>query len=100
MQPHHSRRERRHSIKVYGRFRYNGRAYEIPLLDLSEHGCRFFDRHGTLKVGTELLMHIEKLGPFSVIVRWSKDEYVGVEFATPLYGPILDHIVSLYGGKA
>ena len=87
----------RHSVTVYGKFRYNGRAYDVPLQDLSETGCRFFDRHGSLPKDTQIRLTIGGMGPFEATVRWCKDQYVGVEFAKPIYGPVLDHIVANSG---
>lgn len=88
----------RHNVTVYGRFRYNGRGYDIPLQDLSETGCRFFDRNGSLQKDTVIRMWIGGMGPFGATVRWRRDQYVGVEFDVPIYGPILEHIVATSGG--
>ena len=88
----------RHSVTIYGRFRYNGRAYDVPLQDLSETGCRFYDRHGSLQKDTQILLKIAGMGPFAATVRWNREQYVGVEFDQPIYGPVLEHIVSKSGG--
>ena len=84
----------RHEVTVYGRFRFNGRAYDVPLRDLSETGCRFFDRHGSLKKDTQIRLRIVGMGPFDATVRWQSGQYVGVEFDEQVYAPILDHIVA------
>ena len=81
---HIARSTQRHDVAVYGRFRYNGRAYEVPLRDLSAEGCRFFDRHGSLRPDTELSLKIDSMGPFVATVRWREGQYVGVQFASPL----------------
>ena len=38
------------------------------------------------------------MGPFAATVRWNREQYVGVEFDQPIYGPVLEHIVSKSGG--
>lgn len=88
----------RHSVTIYGKFRYNGRAYDVPLQDLSETGCRFFDRNGSLEKDTQIRLTIGGMGPFDATVRWNRQQYVGVEFDRPIYGPILEHIISQSGG--
>ena len=89
------RQQARLPTQVYGRFRHHGRAYEVPLQDLSEKGCRFADRQGKLKAGDRLILKIAGLGPFHATVRWRGGHYVGTEFDLPLYRPVFDHIISL-----
>lgn len=62
------------------------------MLDLSETGCRFYDRRTVLKIGSALTIRIETLGPFDATVRWIEQDVVGVQFARPLYGPVFEHI--------
>lgn len=89
----------RHDVTVYGRFRFHGRAYDVPLKDLSETGCRFYDRHGSLQPDTAIALRIAGIGPFPATVRWRRDGYVGVEFDEALYAPVLDHIVAMSSGR-
>lgn len=89
----------RHQVEIWGKFRYNGRGYEVVLLDLSATGCRFFDRHGRLGVGTPLRIMIAGIGPFDAEVRWRERGYVGLKFCTPMYDPVLEHIVRLSSQK-
>ena len=88
-----ARQELRHIVSVPGRYR-SGRGVPkaIEVLDLSEHGCRFFDRFGTLKIGAEISVRIGSIGPIVSNVRWSNNSVVGVEFAEPIYGPVMEFI--------
>jgi len=88
------RRDERHDIAIYGRFRYAGRNYDVPLLDLSETGARFYDKYGSLESDTVLNLRIDEMGPFQATVRWRKGDYVGVQFERPLYGPVMDYIIA------
>lgn len=85
----------RHDIDIWGRFRYAGRGYEVVLLNLSTTGCRFFDRHGSLGIGTQIRLKIAGIGPFEAEVRWRQGGYVGLMFCTVMYDPVLEHIVAL-----
>lgn len=85
----------RHPISVQGRYRTgSGVAKDVDILDLSETGCRFFDRFGRLLPGAEISLRIGPIGPVVAVVRWSRQQVVGVEFDMPLYGPVFDHIRS------
>ncbi|QDM40106.1 PilZ domain-containing protein [Altererythrobacter sp. TH136] len=87
------RRDDRHDIEVWGHYRTpNGLKRDVPVKDLSETGCRFFDKFSSLLPGAEITLRIESLGPFQATVRWQEAGYVGVEFQNRLYGPMFDHI--------
>ncbi|WP_243657562.1 PilZ domain-containing protein [Parafrankia sp. BMG5.11] len=87
------RRDDRHDIEVWGHYRTpNGLKRDVPVKDLSETGCRFFDKFSSLLPGAEITLRIESLGPFQATVRWQEGGYVGVEFQNRLYGPMFDHI--------
>ena len=88
------RAEPRLDVEIWGKFRHHGRAYEVILRDLSQSGCRFFDRHGNLPVGEKVSLRIAGMGPFEAEVKWQIKGYVGVAFDNPLYQPVMDHIVA------
>lgn len=85
----------RHPISVQGRYRTgSGLAKDVDILDLSESGCRFYDRFGRMLPGTEISLRIGPIGPVVAVVRWCSQQVVGVQFETPLYGPVFEHIRS------
>lgn len=87
------RKDSRHALAVWGHYRTgSGIKRDVPIKDLSETGCRFYDKFSALLPGMELTLRIETLGPFNAVVRWQEGGYVGVEFHTRLYGPTFDHI--------
>lgn len=87
------RRAERFDISVQGRYRTgSGLARDVPILEISETGCRFFDKFGRLKAGDEMTLRIGSIGPVVATVRWCRDQITGVEFEKPLYGPIFEHI--------
>lgn len=93
------RKDDRQSVEVWGHYRTpNGLKRDVPVKDLSETGCRFYDRFSSLMAGAEITLRIETLGPFPATVRWQEGGYVGVEFESRLYGPTFDHIVQRLSG--
>ena len=87
------RKADRHEIGVMGRYRTGrGVPRDVELLDLSQTGCRFFDRFGRLDVGTEISLRVGSVGPIIATVRWQEERYVGVSFDPPLHEAVLDHM--------
>lgn len=88
-----ARKDQRHAVEVWGHYRTpNGGKRDVPLKDLSETGCKFYDKFSSLMPGEEINLKIETLGPFPATVRWQEGGYVGVAFEKRLYGPTFDHI--------
>jgi hypothetical protein len=83
----------RHPISIAGRYRTgSGVPKDVDILDLSESGCRFYDRFGRMIPGTVISLRIGPIGPVVATVRWRTQYIVGAEFETPLYGPVFEHI--------
>lgn len=89
-----NRRENRMTVDVAGRYRSkHGQSRDIWIKDVSEFGCRFFDRFSVLEVGTHLLVKLGNIGPIPAEVKWREGSTVGAEFDNPLHITVLDHIV-------
>ncbi len=83
----------RYAISVPGRYRTGtGVAKDVDILDISESGCRFFDRFGRMTPGSQISLRIGTIGPVVATVRWREAQVVGVEFEYALYGPVFEHI--------
>ena len=92
------RRFLRHRVEAEGFTRFDGRSFSLKLKDLSEQGCQFrLPRSAKLRPGAIINLRIADLGPFSATVRWRRDNWVGVEFDIPVYGPVLEHMKSTLG---
>lgn len=88
------RREPRHEVQVAGRYRARiGTARDIWIKDISETGCRFFDKFSVLTVDTNITFRVGTIGPIPARVRWREQSVVGIEFETPLHPSVLEHIV-------
>lgn len=83
----------RHRVTILGEYRSgSGLKRKVTMLDLSEAGCRFYDRRTVLKVDAPITIRIESLGPFDASVKWIDQDTIGVQFARPIYGPVFEHI--------
>lgn len=93
------RREYRHLVSLQGRYRSGtGVARDVVVLDLSTHGCKFFDRFCNLRVGSHLSMRVGNVGPLSAMVKWVEAQHVGVEFENPLHTSVLEHMCTTISG--
>ncbi|QYU70957.1 PilZ domain-containing protein [Leptolyngbya sp. 15MV] len=83
----------RYAISVPGRYRTGtGVAKDVDIVDISETGCRFYDRFGRMVPGNQISLRIGSIGPMVATVRWRDGQLVGVEFEYALYGPVFEHI--------
>ena len=75
-----------------GRLRTGTGARDVTIVDLSEQGCRIYDRLGYLKPGLACTIRIGPIGPVDATIRWQEVPYSGLRFDRPLYPAVLDHI--------
>lgn len=88
------RREPRHEVQVAGRYRSRiGASRDIWIKDISETGCRFFDKFSVLPVDSSITFRVGTIGPIAAKVRWRDKSVLGIEFDTPLHPSVLEHIV-------
>ncbi|MBL4897490.1 MAG: hypothetical protein JKY75_11685 [Erythrobacter sp.] len=58
------RRETRHTVTVAGRYRARqGGARDVWIKDISEYGCRFFDKFSVLQTEAGILVKVGNVGP-------------------------------------
>lgn len=92
--PGEHRREQRSVVTVAGRYRpRQGNARDVWIKDISESGCRFFDRFSIIAVDTSILLKIGNVGPIPAEVKWRDGPVVGAQFLRPLHPSVLAHIV-------
>lgn len=60
--------------------------------DLSAEGCCVKTNRLFFRVGMRVLIRPEGIEGLSGVVRWIEGDCAGVEFDSPLYGPIIDHL--------
>jgi len=64
--------------------------------DISAEGCCVSTDSLFFKVGTRVVIRPEGMEGITAIIRWISREKTGVQFDSPLYGPIVDHLVLHY----
>lgn len=90
-----ARNKERRKVGIEGRYR-SGRGVprDVWITDISESGCRFYDRFGNMKPGTDITIRIGPVGPIDARVRWLEQHVNGVQFAQPLHVSVFEHIVA------
>jgi hypothetical protein len=84
----------RHDISILGKLRTGTGKRDVTIVDLSERGCRIFDRMGYLSQDLAVTIKIGPVGPIDATVRWQDQPYAGIRFDNPLHPAVLDHIRS------
>ena len=89
-----NRREERAVVQVAGRYRNrHGPSRDIWIKDISEYGCRFYDKFSILEIGSEILVGLGNIGPIPAEVKWREQSTVGAQFERPLHPSVLEHII-------
>lgn len=94
--PGPDRRKPRQNVKVLAKYRTGrGTQMDVRVMDISETGCKLFEKRTPLSENDKISMRIETLGPFDAEVIWVDTDTIGIKFVKPLYGPVFDHIKSV-----
>jgi hypothetical protein len=75
----------------------NGLRDEGWLEDISAVGCCFVTRATCFKAGSHVILRPGGLEGITGTVRWVTANRCGVEFSTPIYGAVLDHLCRQFG---
>lgn len=93
--PDNARNKDRRKVGIEGRYRSGrGVSRDVWITDISETGCRFYDRFGNMRPGTDITIRIGPVGPIDATVRWLEQHVNGVQFRQPLHVSVFDHIVA------
>jgi PilZ domain len=94
---HAFRREDRLPVVIPARCRTrSGFADRLMIRDISREGCRVESLAITVQVGDPVVVTPAMLEGLCGTVRWVSGHSAGIEFATPLYGPVVDHLYREY----
>lgn len=87
------RKDPRHPVKIQARYRTgSGVPRDVAVTDLSQHGCRFFDRHSNLAINQFVSIKIGSIGPIEARVMWREGGVVGLQFDQGIHPGVLDHM--------
>ena len=85
------RDEARFDVTLTGRMYGAGGSREVTIFDLSTRGCRVED-NSLARPGALITIKIGTVGPIAGVIRWRRDNFVGIKFENPLYPAVLDNI--------
>lgn len=87
------RREDRLAVTIPARCRTrSGFADRLMIRDISRLGCRVESLALALHAGNLVVITPAMLEGQCGTVRWVAGNEAGIEFATPLYGPVVEHL--------
>ena len=88
-----NRKEDRSAVAMQARCRtISGIRDEGAIHDISAHGCCVTMRTLCLNIGSRVIVRPDGLEGIFGVVRWIAGGRVGIQFETPLYGPIVEHL--------
>lgn len=67
--------------------------------DISPQGCCLTMDSLAVRPGARVVIRPQGLEGFTGVVRWTAGHDAGVEFDTPLYEPVVDHLNRLHAAK-
>jgi hypothetical protein len=67
--------------------------------DISPHGCRLSTSTLVLRVDMRIVIRPQGLEGVTGVVRWFDGLAAGMEFDTPLYEPVVDHLSRLHAAE-
>lgn len=92
-----ARRSERASLHLPARFVTGGGVRDAGIIvDISSEGCRVQFSHLFSRIGTRVVIRPEGFDGLNGVVRWIHGDCAGIEFASKLYGPVLDHLIAKY----
>jgi hypothetical protein len=87
------RRNERLPVVIPARCRTrSGFADRLVIRDISREGCRVESLAITVHAGDLVVVTPSMLEGLCGTVRWVVGNTAGIEFATPLYGPVVEHL--------
>jgi hypothetical protein len=91
---HERRRVHRTALRLSATIREPGRSrVGVRVIDISTHGCRIETTSGATP-DTWLLLSIAGLETQYCRIAWCREEFAGLEFASPLAEPVLERLLT------
>lgn len=87
------RRTSRHNVTMGAQCRTQSGLRDTGVIsDISADGCRVSTNSLFVKVGVRVVIKPEGMEGLSGVVRWIVGNTAGVQFDSPLYPPIVEHL--------
>ena len=95
------RKDPRHPVTIKAQCRTQSGLRDVGRIsDISPEGCCVTTNSLFVRVGLRVLIKPDGMEGLSGIVRWIEGNRAGIQFDTPLYGPIVEHLSSRHGSGA
>ena len=91
-----TRRQSRQSVSIPARCISKVDKLPASIDDLSCKGCRIGNHVRQLAVGSRVTLKFEGLEPISGLIRWSSEDFAGMEFETPLHLSVFERLSALH----
>lgn len=92
------RKVQRRPVRMAARCRSaTGLRDEGSLEDISAEGCCLVTRTIYFKIGTRIVIRPDGLEGVSGVVRWIAGTKAGIQFDSPLYEPMVEHLWRQHG---
>ena len=64
--------------------------------DISPEGCCVTTNSLFVRVGARIVIRPEGMEGLTGIIRWIEGNKAGVQFDSPVYGPVIDHLAAVH----
>ena len=92
------RKAQRKPVRMAARCRSStGLKDEGWLDDISAQGCCLVTKTIQFRVDARIIIRPQGLEGVTGVVRWIRGDRAGIEFDSPLYGPIIEHLWQQHG---
>jgi hypothetical protein len=69
----------------------------VEIVDLTPEGCRIFAKGLPLRVEQHVRVRPDNFQPIAGTIRWVENDFAGIRFDNPLYGPVAEHLQRTFG---
>ena len=95
-----SGRKQRHRVELRAGCRtQSGLRDEGWIANISAQGCCVETHSLFVRIGARVIVKPEGLEGLSGTVRWIEGNRAGIEFDSPIYGPVLEHLTAKFGDQ-
>jgi hypothetical protein len=96
-QPPNPRRVQRRPVTLTATCRTQGGLRDnARIADISQYGCCLRTSMLAMRVGARIVIRPQGLEGVGGVVRWIDGQLAGIEFDSPLYEPVVDHLSRLH----
>lgn len=69
----------------------------VEIMDLTSDGCRIFAKALPMRVDQRVVLKPKNFQALAGLVRWIEHDFAGIQFESPLYAPVVEHLQRQFG---